>query len=1050
MTVFDDDLENLPNGLYDTLATRELLDAIKDFHLTETPDIDGEEFAQLLADIVSRKLPVALRALKSPDAKVDLANRLIGLISQRHTFDDLRAVKGLIRNSTDDKTSVSSQPEVQLSDFALLTNAHGEPSMLSQLREELLSADAVDILIAFVFQTGLNTFSDLIESLRTRGVRVRLITGVYRGSSEQKAIDYLVNELGVEVKINYETHKNHLHAKAWIIHRNSGFSTAFVGSSNISISAMETGLEWNVRLTRARSPHVMTKLAETFETYWSYPGFESYDPARDQDRLANALSSAKGEGPVGNDFKFFGIDVIPKPHQAQMLMDLVNERSIHNRHKNLVVAATGTGKTVLAALDYRDLISTPGHMPRLLFVAHRKEILFQAQATFQAVLKNPDFGEIWADGMKPTAWTHVFASVQSISSKQALSEFSKVHFEVFIIDEFHHAEASSYRQIIDHFEPNEFLGLTATPERADGIRVQDQFFDGRIASELRLWDALDSGLLAPFHYFGIGEKLDFAKLDWKSGGYDKKALSNLVTGNDVRDRLVLTEIQKKVADPRTMKALFFCVSVQHAEHITKLLRKQGIEARLVTATTDKAERADAISSLRLGGTQAIVTVDVFNEGVDIPEVDTVVMLRPTESPVVFLQQLGRGLRLAKDKSVVTVLDFVGSHRAEYRNDLKLSAMTGVTRGKLDHAVHKGFPYLPSGVVIALDAIAKENVLSNIKRQIRPNKKIIESEIAEYLLNDESDGSIRGYLEAYGRELDEIYRHHSWLEFCSNVTASNSKPISGVEKSLLKSISKLKHVDDPVRLKGYSSILEGKWPHTDDANDYERRLFLMLYRLISPDGKRSDGTPYGSVDAAFQFVRENSRVVREMIEILALVGDRTRAVPKAIEFGRAKVPLFAGATYLRDEILAAIGWANEKGLDLIDSDIPRATQGNPNGVVTHYPMEIDALFVTLNKDEKKFSASTRYKDYALSDRLFHWESPNSANKNTKLGMRLISQPETKSDVLLAIQENKGDGFYLAGLADLESYEGGNPISVFWRLRTSLSPALFKVAATANVA
>lgn len=1049
MAIHDDNISDLPNGLYDALLTRQILDAIESFDYKLTTDVDTVEFAQLLSDLLSRKLPQVLKNLKTLEDRTAFANKILGLVDPSSTIDGLFALKALIRNPKDDRSIVETQPELQLSDFALLTNAHGEPSMLSQLREELSSADAVDILIAFVFQTGLNTFADLIKQLRSRGARVRLITGVYRGSSEQKAIDYLVRELGVEVKINYETHKNHLHAKSWIIHRNSGFSTAFVGSSNISVSAMETGLEWNVRLTKARSPHVLRKLSDTFETYWSLPGFELYDPDTDGERLSKALSWASGNEST-SDFNFFGIDVLPKPHQVQMLQDLVNERAVHDRHKNLVVAATGTGKTVLAALDYQSLIQKPGQLPKLLFVAHRKEILQQARATFRAVLKNGDFGEIWADGEKPIGWNHVFASVQSLSGKFGIEEFSPDHFQVVIIDEFHRAEAKTYRKVMDHFKPTEFLGLTATPERSDGVRVQDAFFDGRIASELRLWDAMDSGLLAPFHYFGIGESTDYSKIDWKSGGYDQKKLSNLITGNEVRDRLVLREVREKIANPLAMKALVFCASIEHAEHVHRLFNYRGIIASLVTGSTDKASRKQSIVDLRHGEIQAIVTVDVFNEGVDIPEVDTVIMLRPTESPVVFLQQLGRGLRLAKDKSVVTVLDFVGSHRAEYRNDLKLSAMTGVTRGKLEKSIQKGFPYLPAGMVVALDPLAREHVLANLKNQVKPSKKLIESEIAAHLDDPNSGGRLGEYLESYGRELDEVYRHCSWLEFCSSINPERFAPISESERTLLKPIIKLMHVDDTTRLDGYSSVLDGRWDNTANLSDYEQRVSLMFYRLIWPDGRDFLGEPFNSVNEAFDLLRSNPRVVNEMLEVLEFVGDKSRLVPQEVKFKATEIPLFAGATYLRDEILAATGWATENGMTISHTDKARATKGSQGGIISVYPLGLDALFITLNKDEKVFSATTRYQDFALSSTRFHWESPNSASVDTELGKRIVAQIETGDDVLIAIQENKGEGFYLAGLADLESFEGGNPIRVTWKLRTPLSPRLFKVAATANVA
>ena len=404
--------------------------------------------------------------------------------------------------------------------------------------------------------------------------------------------------------------------------------------------------------------------------------------------------------------------------------------TIHDRHRNLVVAATGTGKTVVAALDYRRLVrDTHGRDLTLLFVAHRKEILQQSRRMYQEVLTDATFGELLVDGKEPVKWRHVFASIQSLSQSR-LSGIEAHHFDVIVVDEFHHAEAASYRRLLDRVRPIELLGLTATPERADGVDVRD-FFGGRVAAELRLWEALEQNLLCPFHYFGIHDGTDLESVQWRRGGYDLSALNSIYTGNDARTRIVVKELNDKVADVSSMRALGFCVSVEHARYMAQRFVDAGIPARAVSAETSAADRRDALNALRAHKINILFAVDLFNEGLDIPEVDTVLFLRPTESATVFLQQLGRGLRLTRGKTVLTALDFVGHQRREFRFDQRFRAMTGVGGKALQRQVEEGFPFLPSGSQIVLDSIAQDLVLENIRQQVAPRWAALVSEVRSH-------------------------------------------------------------------------------------------------------------------------------------------------------------------------------------------------------------------------------------------------------------------------------------------------------------------------------
>ena len=469
-------------GLYESLLTERLNAA-----LTQSPQLEGKFSAvddveqaltitRHLAPLIERQMKVA----GSAEARARLLRRILDVLGNA---DDLQealfqedSAKVLRLDSVTPKTLGALQfprPATPLSDAALMTNARNEPTLAAELRAELASADHVDLLCAFVKWQGLRLLEQKLRELRQRGVPLRVITTTYLGATDARALDALVDEFGAEVRINYDTNMTRLHAKAWLLRRNTGFHTAYVGSSNLSHSALVDGLEWNVRLSAMSTPHLLEKFRATFESYWENREFEPYSPEGDGDKLRGALEIASGRkqrDPLA--ITLSGLEVNAKPYQQELLEQLDAERVLHDRHRNLIVAATGTGKTVIAALDYRRLaLEMGGRELSLLFVAHRKEILTQARRMYQEVLSDPVFGELLVDGEQPTKWRHIFASIQSLTAER-LSGIDPGHFDVVVVDEFHHAQASSYRRLLDHVTPRELLGLTATPERGDGVDVE--------------------------------------------------------------------------------------------------------------------------------------------------------------------------------------------------------------------------------------------------------------------------------------------------------------------------------------------------------------------------------------------------------------------------------------------------------------------------------------------------------------------------------------------------------------------------------------------------
>ncbi|MFC8896852.1 DUF3427 domain-containing protein [Streptomyces cinereoruber] len=1017
------------SGLYEQLVTLRLeaqLKTLSDRGWHAIDEVVGPESSpRVLAKHVADTVRRILERLPATD-HVHAANHIL---ESMNTIEGAREWIELVAEGPRQLLAVAEQeakgvyrirPATPLAETALLTNAPEDPSLGFELRAELATADRVDLLCAFVKWHGLRVIEQSLEAAHARGVPIRVITTTYIGATERQALDRLVRQFNAEVKVNYELRSTRLHAKAWLFRRHSGYDTAYVGSSNLSKAALLDGLEWNVRLSSVATPDVIRKFEATFDSYWNDPAFEPYDPERDAARLSEALQIAgHGKGASSDQrITLSGLEVRPYPHQRDMLERLQVEREVHDRHRNLLVAATGTGKTVMAALDYKHLRQQHGRDLRLLFVAHRQEILRQSLRTYQDVLVDANFGEELHSGLVPEGWKHVFASVQSLKG-QRLEQLPPDHFDVIVIDEFHHGVSSTYRKIIEHFRPLEFLGLTATPERMDGRNVQDEFFDGRIAAEMRLWEALENNLLSPFHYFGITDNTDMSAVTWKRGAYDTSALSELFTGNDARARLVVQAVRDKLANPGAMRALGFCVSVAHATFMAEFFRRAGLKAVALSGDTPREERKAALAALRAGEIQVIFSVDLFNEGLDIPDVDTLLLLRPTSSATVFLQQLGRGLRRTQDKAVLTVLDFIGQHRKEFRFEEQFRAMTNLTRNRLLASIEHDFPQLPSGCQIILESKAKELIIGNIRSQIGVNVTQLTQEVKRYGVPE-----LAAYLHESGRELKEIYRGNgnSWTGLLRR-SGMLPKDAPQGEKDLLKRISAFHHADDPERIAAYSKILEDDAPRYSELSDRDQAFARMLYFSLWPL------SGFTSYEEGLESLRAQHAFRSELRQVLDYVRERLDHVPISLSGPLAELPLTVHASYSREEILPALGQS------FVDRDFPGHFR---EGVKWCDNIKADALFITLEKDEKDFSPQTRYHDYAVNERLFHWESQNRTSDTSATGRRYQSHKADGSHVLLFVRRYKKTDiggpqpWMLLGPAEYVLHEGSKPMGIRWNL------------------
>ena len=1022
----------LRTGLYEELLTAALKAEISELKdkgwWIDIGKVDNTARSELLARHIYRILRRRFEGIDAPE-QLSLANQLLDMLrgDGRDMISDTERLLLEVAwpGPLSVEPSATPRPIQSLRQTGLLVNGGRDTQIASEVSREIPSADRIDLLCAFIRHSGLRLFQSELARRVEEGAELRVITSVNTGSTELRAVDELVR-LGARVKVSYEVARTRLHAKAWLFHRNSGLHTAYIGSSNLTHWAQVDGLEWNVRVSAVENPAVIERFNATFEQYWQEPEFEDYSAETDdRERLQYALDSQRGGGGQAGAVHSLLVDVSPKPHQEAALEALEAER-LRGHCRNLVVAATGTGKTWIAAFDFKRL-RDQGVGRSLLFVAHRDEILRQSQQVFQLVLREPGFGERLVGGERPRAGRHVFASVQSLANRIAMMGAND--FDVVIVDEFHHAAADSYRRLLTRLEPRILLGLTATPERTDGQSVFE-WFDGRIASESRLWDALDQGLLCPFHYFGVNDSTDLSKVGFERGRYVPGELDKVFTGDHMRAIRIRQAVEELVTDPHQMRALGFCAGVRHAHFMARQFTEFGYPAVALDARSGRDDRRAALANLRRGDIRAVFAVDLFNEGVDLPEVDTVLMLRPTESATVFLQQLGRGLRWAEGKRVLTVLDFVGQVRREYRYDVRYRALLGGTRHQARRAVEADFPLLPPGCALKLDRIAKDTVLKNLRAAVGNAR----ARLAEDLRALGPETRLGDFIRKAGVDLDDIYARPGSGQCFTELrrrAGFEEAARDAVSRSLLKSIGRMIHVDDRERIDAWQSVLKGG--SMVALSGRQHRLSLMLFAALA--GRDQPVSELGQVLA---MIRKSRSLQEEILDLLDILADRIRTVPGPIESGD-EIPLASHASYSLGEIAAAHGRTARSGALLH----PR------EGVLWDPETDTDLLFVTLEKSEKDYSPTTRYADYPISPELFHWETQNSTSPETLTGSRYVGHAERGTKVVLFVRERKKDGrgetlpYHCLGNVRYCSHEGSRPMKIIWKLDRPMPAWLYRV-------
>ena len=1048
------------SGIYESLITEILqvrLEQIKSEFYIERQPLDANEAALYISRFLGVVLKSALDSLPNSDDRIarqiELSNALIRWLSDylrnAELSENIIESQGQILTAlftttnpvaADLKAHVAKiTPLTGLAQSELFTGSNVSLSLESELKREILSCDEICWLVSFIKWTGIRIFAEELNEFTRSGRKLRVITTSYMGATDQSAVDFLAALPNTEIKLSYNTTQERLHAKAYIFLRNTGYDTGYIGSSNISRSALTNGLEWNLKVTTQEIPNIINKFKSTFETYWASPEFENYREGDEvsHERLKKSLKLARGGDRNDEDTIFF--DIEPHIHQKEILERLTIEREVHNRWRNLVVAATGTGKTIISAFDFRRFFIKNPHA-KFLFVAHREEILKQARQAFRGVLRKSSFGELWVGSSEPEHYNQLFVSVQTLNNKIDSLSLSSDFYDFIIVDEVHHIAAASYRPIINRFSPKILLGLTATPERNDGGNILEDFC-GTIAAELRLPDAINRRYLCPFQYFGVDDTVDLSHAKWEKGRYLPSELTRIYRADDLRVRHIYQNMQDIIGDLRTIKCLAFCVSQEHAQFMAEQFLLLNVKTAVLTSQNSQ-ERTILREQLTRGDINILFVVDIFNEGVDIPDIDTIIFLRPTESLTIFLQQLGRGLRLSEGKECLTVLDFVGNAHAEYDFASKFRALVGKSHVSTIDEVEQNFPHLPLGCSIILQKQAKEIILRSIKNAIATQRRLV-GWIRAYPEQTNLPLTLKNFLcFNTAVTLEDIYKSKidgggGWNRLCIKAGILGRQLDQTIEQAMYRAIANriLQCTSRSYLLFLVKLIRNGfTW---DELNPIENQMAMMAYYdFWQKPGKEYN---FSSLQESMLALGRDAALVAECEDVLEIVLDSldVAEVTMNVEIPTA---LALHARYSKDQILAAFG---ENSFEKKSS--------SREGVVEIKSLNLELLFVTLQKSEKKFSPTTMYHDYAISEYLFHWQSQNAARPDKGKGLSYIEHQSTGKLIILFVRERSTDengkrmGFVNIGPVKIESYNGSQPMNITWQLAEPLPAYLWSDAA-----
>lgn len=882
-------------------------------------------------------------------------------------------------------------------------------NLLSILKRELLQCESFDLCVAFVAESGLQPLVQILKELKTYGVPGRILTSTYLNFNKPQVFRKLLEYDNIETRV----YQGNLHAKGYVFELD-GTATVIVGSSNLTQTALTCNKEWNVLFKSHEHGEMFQDIRNEFDALWSHKDTAILDTEW-IDSYQEYLRKEVTEKPVRKaaykrmdddpSRQSSPDDIVPNNMQSRALEAL---KVLHGRgeQRALLVSATGTGKTYLSAFEVGEC-----EPERVLFLAHRERILEASQASFERVLGDRYRYGLYGSGNVPAQdATCVFAMCSTIC--RHLDEFDPRHFDYIVIDEAHRAGASSYQAIMAHFTPKFFLGMTATPNRTDGYDIF-ALFNHEIAYQITLQDALAEHMLVPFHYFGIADlTIDYEEKD------DVSLFARLTSEERVRH--ITETIEEYTIDKEHRRGLIFCNRNDEARILSGMFNERGYRTIALSGSNSDAERDKAIARLEAGELEYIFTVDIFNEGIDIPSVNQVIMLRKTESAIVFIQQLGRGLRLADDKECTLVLDFIGNYQRNFFVPVALSGDKTYNKDTLRKLVKEGSTVIPGVSTVSFDRISEARIYRSIDGGDFTAAKFLKSEYTDLrqmlgripaLLEFDRNGSIdpllifkkfgsyHAFLSRYEKEYDVEFddAQRSVLKFISQKLASGKR---FEELFMLRELI-LGHQGTSVALIDSAVESYQKEPCVKTLAS----AFAVLYGDFSA-GK--DFVPLVMADAdgykltsAFCDALENKEFRRQVMEV--------------VEFGLSRHYASYGEAYKDTNFVLYAKYTYEEVCRLLEWD-KNVNGQNMGGYKYDAKTNTYPVFINYDKDPE-ISDSIRYEDRFLSDRELIAISKQPRDMNSPEIKRLMAWPGNGMKTYLFMRKNKNDEggkeFYFLG-------------------------------------
>ena len=918
-----------------------------------------------------------------------------------------------------------------------------QTNLLNELKKNLKECERFYFSVAFINYSGLQLLLDTLKEIETKGVKGKIITTTYLNFTEPKALEKIQEFKNIDLKVFIANKDIGFHTKAYIFENKDNYKI-IIGSSNITQSALKSNIEWNVRIISKEDAPFIKDVLKEYDNLWNMSSELNDDVLQKYMLFLNEIKKME----VKRQLVFESLQPI-QPNKMQVrAMENLNRLREHGENKALVIAATGTGKTYMSAFDVRQF-----NPKRMLFIVHREEILKKAKQTFDKVLKGRNIKTgLFTGNKKEYDADYLFATIQTMN--RYYEEFDKSYFDYIVVDEAHRAASDSYVNVMEYFNPKFTLGMTATPERGDSLSVFD-LFDNNVALEVRLYEALEDDLVIPFHYFGITD-IEGADLQGVNLDDISEVASRLMINRRVD--FIIDKMNFYGHDGKFRKLLGFCVSIEHAKYMAEEFTKRGIKSVALSGADSVATREKYIAKLESDkdDLQAIFTVDIFNEGVDIPNINTVLMLRPTNSPIIFIQQLGRGLRKSENKEFLTVLDFIGNHNKAFLISIALSGARYYDKDSLKVAVATDFIDVPGCTNIQIDEIAKERILAQIDRENFREMRYLKDEYNQFksLCGGKIPYRLLDYIKYDGAPdpIKFIDKEKTYLGFVAKIEKDDNLKNLLLDKNFEKILKELngnlplKRINEFVILK---YLLKNKSISIKQATD---EILKYIEEIDTDSVKHAfeclNHQYYDSVmiKQRVKMIEYKNDVLFRSSEFEKIINNKEyrKYIEDAIKYGILRYKNEFKEGYYGVPFLKLYEQYKMVDVALLSNyrKIHSAFRGS--GLLTNNNDYF--LFIDLHKEEG-IEERINYKDKFLDREYFQWQSPNSTTQSSDRGRNLIFNKERKINLHLFVRkykeiDKKAQPYIYIGKGDTVQYEGEKPITMKIKLHNEVPNKIYR--------